>query len=40
MQLVDNIRNYYDIISRMRPASPREGPALAQASSKDSAPSR
>ncbi|MFZ3323408.1 MAG: membrane-bound lytic murein transglycosylase MltF [Usitatibacter sp.] len=37
MQLVDNIRNYYDIISR---TNPREGPAPAQASSKDSAPSR
>ena len=37
MQLVDNIRNYYDIISRM---NPREGPVPAQASSKDSAPSR
>jgi membrane-bound lytic murein transglycosylase F len=37
MQLVDNIRNYYDIISR---TNPREGPAPAQASSKVSAPSR
>jgi membrane-bound lytic murein transglycosylase F len=37
MQLVDNVRNYYDIISRMRP---RNGGVPAQASSKDSAPSR
>jgi membrane-bound lytic murein transglycosylase F len=43
MQLVDNIRNYYDIISRMRPRdTPLPGPltASSQASSKDSAPSR
>jgi membrane-bound lytic murein transglycosylase F len=42
MQLVDNVRNYYDIISRMQP---RETPlipvpVLLQASSKVSAPSR
>jgi membrane-bound lytic murein transglycosylase F len=42
MQLVDNIRNYYDILARVEP---REGPAVpavaeAQASSKLSPPSR
>lgn len=43
MQLVDNIRNYYDIISRMQPresALPATFPHTPQASSKDSAPSR
>jgi len=43
MQLVDNIRNYYDIISRMRPRESPLHPAIeasAQTSSKDSAPSR
>jgi membrane-bound lytic murein transglycosylase F len=42
MQLVDNIRNYYDILTRMEP---RDAPMLppvddAQASSKGSTPSR
>ncbi|HEY2627610.1 MAG TPA: membrane-bound lytic murein transglycosylase MltF [Usitatibacter sp.] len=43
MQLVDNVRNYYDIISRMRPRDTvlqDPVPATPQASSKDSAPSR
>ncbi|HTS85341.1 MAG TPA: membrane-bound lytic murein transglycosylase MltF [Usitatibacter sp.] len=43
MQLVDNVRNYYDIISRMRPreaALEARLPADPQASSKDSAPPR
>jgi membrane-bound lytic murein transglycosylase F len=42
MQLVDNIRNYYDIISRMRPRETPLPPSLpaSQLSSKDSAPSR
>ena len=42
MQLVDNIRNYYDILTRMEP---RDTPVVPpandpQASSKGSAPSR
>jgi membrane-bound lytic murein transglycosylase F len=42
MQLVDNIRNYYDILTRMEPRdTPVVAPAAeAQASSKGSAPSR
>ncbi len=43
MQLVDNIRNYYDIITRMRPRESALQPALPatpQASSKDSTPPR
>ena len=42
MQLVDNVRNYYDIISRMEPRETAVVPLLdtPQASSKGSAPSR
>lgn len=42
MQLVDNVRNYYDIISRMEPRDTAVVPLLdpPQASSKGSAPSR
>jgi hypothetical protein len=43
MQLVDNIRNYYDILTRMEPRDGPVMPAMAeppQASSKVSPPSR
>jgi hypothetical protein len=42
MQLVDNIRNYYDILARMEPREGAMVPAVAeaQASSKLSPPSR
>jgi len=42
MQLVDNVRNYYDVISRMEPRDTAVVPLLEgpQASSKGSAPSR
>jgi membrane-bound lytic murein transglycosylase F len=42
MQLVDNIRNYYDILARMQPRdTPLPAPVTEpQASSKGSAPSR
>ncbi|HSS28708.1 MAG TPA: hypothetical protein VLL50_12200, partial [Usitatibacter sp.] len=42
MQLVDNVRNYYDIISRMEPRETAVVPLLEtpQASSKGSAPSK